>query len=62
MSVYRNLGRRTDVEETYRRCRENLAAHLAIAPAPETEALLETLAQDAAGLRGGLESEHDPSC
>jgi ATP/maltotriose-dependent transcriptional regulator MalT/DNA-binding SARP family transcriptional activator len=42
MSVYRNLGRPTDVEETYRRCRENLAAHLAIAPAPETEALLET--------------------
>jgi DNA-binding SARP family transcriptional activator len=42
MSVYRNLGRPTDVEETYRRCRENLAARLAIAPAPETEALLET--------------------
>jgi DNA-binding SARP family transcriptional activator len=43
MSVYRNLGRPADVEETYRRCRENLAARLAIAPASETGALLETL-------------------
>jgi DNA-binding SARP family transcriptional activator len=42
MSAYRSLGRPADVQETYRRCRENLAAHLDIDPAPETEALLES--------------------
>jgi DNA-binding SARP family transcriptional activator len=42
MSAYRSLGRPTDVQETYRRCRDNLAALLAIDPAPETEALLES--------------------
>jgi DNA-binding SARP family transcriptional activator len=42
MSAYHRLGRPTEVRETFRRCRENLAAHLAISPAPETEALLGT--------------------
>jgi DNA-binding SARP family transcriptional activator len=48
MCVYRNLGRPADVKETYRRCRDNLAAHLAIVPAAETEALLENLTPEAA--------------
>jgi len=50
MSLHANAGRGADVQRTYRRCRDVLAATLQLRPSPSTEALLGKLASDARGV------------
>ncbi len=50
MSLHANAGRGAEVQLTYRRCRDVLAATLQLRPSPSTEALLGKLASDARGV------------
>jgi LuxR family transcriptional regulator, maltose regulon positive regulatory protein len=43
MSCYDRLGRRSEVERTYRRCRDNLTTRLGAVPSKETDDLLNQL-------------------
>ena len=45
MRCYQRLDRRAEAISVYQRCRKTLAAVLGISPAPETEALYQTLRQ-----------------
>ncbi len=50
MSVHARMGRGADVQRTYRRCRDVLAARLQLCPSASTETLFRRLAIDVRGL------------